>query len=85
MSQPQPFANHYCGARQPPSLPEGAVVGAGLRGSDADQAAGPATPSAWHASASAIAIHFAPLNVFTMSYTNRPSGIQQAISFNRHR
>ena len=46
---------------------------------------GTATPSAWHASATAIAIKFVPLNVFTMSYTNRPSGIQQAISFSGHR
>ena len=46
---------------------------------------GTATPSAWRASATALDIKFAPLNVFTMSYTNRPSGIQQAISFSGHR
>jgi len=46
---------------------------------------GTATPSAWRASSTALDIKFAPLNPFTMSYTNRPSGIQQAISFDGHR
>lgn len=38
-------------------------------------------PSAWRASATAEEIHFSPLPLLTMRYTNRPSGIQQVISF----
>jgi hypothetical protein len=38
-------------------------------------------PAAWRASATAEQIHFSPLPLITMAYTNRPSGIQQVISF----
>jgi hypothetical protein len=38
-------------------------------------------PAAWRASATAEEIHFSPLPLITMRYTNRPSGIQQVISF----
>jgi Penicillin amidase len=38
-------------------------------------------PAAWRASATAEQIHFSPLPLITMRYTNRPSGIQQVISF----
>jgi hypothetical protein len=50
----------------------------------ADQ--GTPDPAAWRADATAERIHFAPgLLSTTMRYTNRPSGIQQVISFNGHR
>ena len=43
-------------------------------------------PAAWRADATAERIHFAPgILSTTMRYTNRPSGIQQVISFNGHR
>jgi hypothetical protein len=45
----------------------------------ADQ--GTADPAAWRASATAEQIHFTPLPLLTMAFTNRPSGIQQVISF----
>ena len=32
----------------------------------------------------AIRIHFIPLGLTTMRYANRPTGIQQVISFDRH-
>ena len=35
--------------------------------------------------ATAEQIHFSPLPLKTMRYTNRPSGIQQVISFDGHR
>jgi acyl-homoserine lactone acylase PvdQ len=38
-------------------------------------------PAAWRASATAEQIHFSPLPLITMAFTNRPSGIQQVISF----
>jgi len=42
-------------------------------------------PSTWHADATAERIRFVPgLLPFTMAYTNRPSGIQQLISFDSH-
>jgi hypothetical protein len=47
----------------------------------ADQ--GTADPAAWRASATAEQIHFSPLSLITMRFTNRPSGIQQVISFNK--
>lgn len=42
---------------------------------------GSANPADWHADATAERITFAPLGLFPMRYTNRPSGIQQVISF----
>ena len=85
ISQPQPFANRYCGAgnlKRCQSALWGAIAAAGRQLTTSQKTA---RPSAWRASADAIKIKFAPLNPFTMSYTNRPSGIQQAITFNRHR
>ena len=38
-------------------------------------------PSAWRESASSQLIQFSPLPLLQMAYTNRPSGIQQVISF----
>jgi acyl-homoserine lactone acylase PvdQ len=42
-----------------------------------------ADPLNWRASATAEEIQFSPLPLITMRYTNRPSGIQQVISFKR--
>ena len=42
-------------------------------------------PSAWHSSATAEEISFVPgLLTYTMRYTNRPTGIQQVLSFGGH-
>ena len=50
------------------------------------QAAQGADPATWRADANAERIKFAPgLLTTTIRYTNRPSGIQQVISFNGHR
>ncbi len=47
---------------------------------------GTADPSAWRADANDERITFAPgILSTTMRYTNRPSGIQQVITFNGHR
>jgi hypothetical protein len=44
-----------------------------------------ANPATWRASATAERITFAPgLLKTTIRYTNRPSGIQQVITFNGH-
>lgn len=42
-------------------------------------------PSQWHSDANAEEIQFSPVPLKTMAYTNRPSGIQQVISFDGHR
>ena len=84
IDQPQPFRNDYCGAGRLAACQRslwGAIAAAGRELTRTQKTA---DPSAWRASATAIEIHFSPLNVFTMNYTNRPSGIQQVISFNRH-
>ncbi len=44
---------------------------------------GTSNPAAWRASATDEQIHFSPLSLITMAFTNRPSGIQQVISFNK--
>jgi acyl-homoserine lactone acylase PvdQ len=49
----------------------------------ADQ--GTEDPAAWRASANDERIQFRPLPLREMRYTNRPSGIQQVISFDGHR
>jgi hypothetical protein len=44
-----------------------------------------ANPRDWHSSATAERITFVPgLLPYTMAYTNRPSGIQQILSFSGH-
>jgi len=42
-------------------------------------------PAAWVSNANAERISFAPVPLTTIRYTNRPSGIQQVISFGGHR
>ncbi|MFZ0091042.1 MAG: penicillin acylase family protein [Solirubrobacteraceae bacterium] len=85
IKQPQPLTNRYCGAgslRRCQRSLWAAIAGAGEQLTRAQRTA---APGAWRTSSTALNIKFTPLNVFTMSYTNRPSGIQQVISFNRHR
>jgi acyl-homoserine lactone acylase PvdQ len=55
-----------------------AIAAAGAK-LEADQ--GSADPATWRADATAEEITFAPINLLTMAYTNRPTGIQQVISF----
>jgi acyl-homoserine lactone acylase PvdQ len=42
---------------------------------------GTSDPAAWRASATDEEIHYTPLPLITMAFSNRPSGIQQVISF----
>jgi acyl-homoserine lactone acylase PvdQ len=86
MLQPQPFANAYCGAGNLRRCQKSVWAAIAATGSALTRQQKTSTPSAWRASATAERITFIPgLLKFTMSYTNRPSGIQQVISFNRHR
>jgi acyl-homoserine lactone acylase PvdQ len=81
-----PFQNRYCGHGNKSQCQDAiwkAIKAAGVE-LTADQ--GSSNPYAWRADATAERIHFAPgLLATTMRYTNRPSGIQQVISFNGHR
>ena len=79
-----PFAVRYCGRgslRRCRTLLWGAIDQAGNQLA-ASQGQGPAS---WRASATAERITFTPgLLPLTLRYTNRPSGIQQIISFSGH-
>jgi len=80
---PDRFALTYCGrgsVGQCQKAVWSAIEAAGQKLS-ADQ--GTADPAAWRASATKEEIHFSPLPLITMRYTNRPSGIQQVISFGK--
>jgi acyl-homoserine lactone acylase PvdQ len=76
----QPYSRRYCGngsvkkctAALWKAIDQTATALAAQQGPD---------PSAWRESAAAQTIRFAPLPLIPMAYTNRPSGIQQVISF----
>jgi acyl-homoserine lactone acylase PvdQ len=81
-----PFRTRFCGGGDVGAC-RAAVWGA-LDAAGADLAAkqGSPLPDAWKSDANAERIHFAPgLLTTTIRYTNRPSGIQQVISFKGHR
>jgi acyl-homoserine lactone acylase PvdQ len=82
--QPQPFANDYCGKGNLRRCQTSLWNAVSAAGRQLTKSQGTANPSAWRASSTAIEIHFSPLSLITMQYTNRPSGIQQTISFNGH-
>jgi hypothetical protein len=86
IGQPQPFANAYCGGGNLPRCRQAVWAAIAAAGRQLTRTQRTANPGVWRASATAERIHFIPgLLSYTMSYTNRPSGIQQVISFNRHR
>jgi acyl-homoserine lactone acylase PvdQ len=86
MPQPQPFTNNYCGAGNLRRCQKSVWAAIAAAGSQLTRQQKTATPSAWRASATAERIQFAPVALpFTLRYTNRPSGIQQVISFDGHR
>ncbi len=83
---PQPFSNRYCGKGNKGSCRTAIWDAIAAAGVELTASQGTADPSAWRASAIPERISFAPgLLPYTMRYTNRPSGIQQVISFNGHR
>ena len=81
-----PFRTRFCGGGDLVAC-RAAVWGALDAAGDALAAAqGNPAPDAWRSDAAAERIHFAPgLLTTTIRYTNRPSGIQQVISFSGHR
>jgi len=80
-----PFATRFCGNGDIAACR--AALWAAVDGAGATlEAAQGADPAAWRADAKAERITFAPgLLQTTIRYTNRPSGIQQVLSFSGHR
>jgi acyl-homoserine lactone acylase PvdQ len=77
----QPLENSYCGKGRRGSAQTAIWQAIAAAGEELTAQQGTADPSAWRADATAEEITFAPINIETMAYTNRPSGIQQVISF----
>ena len=79
------FANRYCGNGDLGACRTALWAALDAAGAQLQAAQG-ANPDAWRADATAERISFAPgLLPYTMRYTNRPTGIQQVISFFGHR
>lgn len=82
----QSFANRQCGAGDLHLCQAAVWAAIAAAGRQMTRAAGTASPVRWHARAAAQRIHFIPgLLSYSMPYTNRPSGIQPVITFDRRR
>lgn len=80
-----PLSNRYCGGGDRAAC-QAAVWAAIQAAYDAEAPARGADPATWSADAAAERIEFVPgLLPTTIRWTNRPSGIQQVISFDGHR
>lgn len=82
---PTPFENAYCGKGKLKAC-QSALWGAiEQSGNEIAAAQGTEDPAAWRSDAVREQIKFSPINLQTMRYSNRPSGIQQVISFKGHK
>jgi acyl-homoserine lactone acylase PvdQ len=80
-----PFRVRYCGAGNVGNCRTSLWAALDAAGNELAAAQGP-NPAAWRADATKERITFVPgLLKTTLRYTNRPSGIQQVISFRGHR
>ncbi len=79
---PDQFNLSYCGKGSLGQCQKEVWAGIQTAGQQLTAQQGP-DPAAWRASATKEQIHFSPLPLLTMAYTNRPSGIQQVISFKK--
>ena len=82
---PTPLANTYCGKGKLKACQTSLWNALEQSGAEIAAAQGTEDPAAWRSDALREQIKFSPVNVQTMRYTNRPSGIQQVISFKGHR
>ncbi|MBN8866367.1 MAG: penicillin acylase family protein [Solirubrobacterales bacterium] len=80
-----PFKVKYCGKGDKAACQQSIWNAIAEAGTELTSDQGSSNPADWHSDANAERISFAPLPLTTMRYTNRPSGIQQVISFNGHR
>ena len=79
------FNVQYCGGGDLAACRTALWAALGAAGDELAASQGP-DPTAWRSDATAERIKFVPgILSFTMRYANRPSGIQQVISFNGHR
>ena len=85
MKVPQPFENKYCGKGNLKKCQASIYAAIDASGAEIAAAQGTDDPAAWRSDATREQIKFSPVNVQTLRYTNRPSGIQQVISFDGHR
>jgi Penicillin amidase len=80
-----PFRNSYCGGGNKKACQQAIWAAIQEAGESLTNSQGTPDPSAWRVSAIPERIRFTPgLLPYTMRYTNRPSGIQQVISFSGH-
>jgi hypothetical protein len=77
------FRLSYCGGGSLAACQASIWAAIQAAGDQLTQQQGTSDPAAWRASESAEQIKFSPLPLITMNYTNRPSGIQQVISFRK--
>jgi acyl-homoserine lactone acylase PvdQ len=81
-----PFKNSYCGNGNLKKCQEAVWEAFAAAGAELTAAQGTSDPSLWRSDAVRERIRFLPgLLQTTMRYSNRPSGIQQVISFDGHR
>ncbi len=86
MKVKKPFENAYCGKGKLKACQQAIWDAIATAGAELTTAQGTADPSLWRSDATRERIRFAPgLLSTTMRYANRPSGIQQVISFDGHR
>ena len=82
----RPLENSYCGAGNEGACQQAIWGAIAAAGEELTATQGTSDPSSWRADATAERIEFVPgLLPTTMRYTNRPSGIQQVISFSASR
>src|SRR5215210_1188799 len=82
----RPFRTRFCGRGDLGACRTAVWSALDAAGQELEAKQGSASPDAWRSDARAERIRFAPgLLTTTMRYTNRPSGIQQVISFKGHR
>jgi hypothetical protein len=80
-----PFRMSYCGKGRLKPCQKAIWKAIDRSGAEIAAEQGTEDPSAWRSSAEDERIQFRPLPLREMAYTNRPSGIQQVISFKGHR
>ena len=81
-----PFHNRFCGGGNATACARALWGAFDAAAADIQAKQASASPDAWVSDANAERISFAPgLLTTTIRYTNRPSGIQQVISFAGHR
>ncbi|MFL5779814.1 MAG: penicillin acylase family protein [Thermoleophilaceae bacterium] len=78
------FHLSYCGRGSLARCRKALWAALDAAGDELQAAQGP-NPHAWRADATAERKDFAPINLLNIRYANRPSGIQQVISFTGHR